>query len=208
MVWARGFRSRLWTGFRLAAAGLLLSAAGCMVSSTKYEAAESQNRVLSEQNRAQLAEIENLKTHSRHVEDQLASTEEKSAVLEEQLGLNRQQLSNYRQERDTLHEQMQGIAADRLPVRRRQPPPGGPGSALPQPAANDPQSGVARLDTDILFDTGRVELKPVATQALAELARALRSPDARELKVFVVGQPMIGPSPTSRPAICTPATST
>ena len=167
--------------------GVLLLAAGCMVSSSKFETVESQNRVLSQQNQAQLAEIDSLKTHSRHVEDQLASTEEKAAVLEEQLGLNRQQLANYRRETDTLHTQVQGLADDHLPAapegNRRL-------AALARRCRAlhyDPSSGVARLDSDILFDTGRVELKSGATQALAELAQALNAPEARDLKVFVVG---------------------
>jgi chemotaxis protein MotB len=169
-------------------AGLVLLVAGCsFVSSGAFEAAQSQNRVLGEQNRAQLAEIENLKTHALHVEDQLASTEEKLASLEEQLGLDRKQLVNYQSERVELHEQIKGLAQQRLPVtpevHRRL-------AALAQrfPALRyDPQSGVARLETDILFDTGRTELKPGATQVLSELVQALKSPDGRDLKVLVVG---------------------
>ena len=41
----------------------------------------------------QLAEIENLKNHSRNTEDQLMLSEQKLANLEEQLGLDKQRLT-------------------------------------------------------------------------------------------------------------------
>ena len=61
--------------FGIAAMCAALAACGCS-SSGKVAAIESQNRTLSEQTRAQLAEIENLKIHSRTVEDRLIRAEE------------------------------------------------------------------------------------------------------------------------------------
>ena len=51
---------------------------------------QSQNRTLTEQTKAQLAEIENLKIHARHVEDQLIRAEEDLARLEQQSGRGEQ----------------------------------------------------------------------------------------------------------------------
>jgi len=163
------------------------SVPGCFVPQSRFNAVQTQNRVLAEQSRAQLAEIANLKVHSRNVEDQLASTEEKLAVYEEQRGLDRKQLLNYEQERTELHDQLRGMADGRLPVtpevsrRLRSLSQRFPGLHF------DPQSGVSKLDTDILFDTGRSELKEGAVQTLAQLAAAMKSPDAKDLKIFVVG---------------------
>ena len=51
---------------------LLLAAPGCVLASrAELEGVQSRNRVLQEQHAAHLAEIENLKIHSRSVEDQL-----------------------------------------------------------------------------------------------------------------------------------------
>ena len=56
------------------------------------------------------------------------------------------------------------------------------------PALNfDPATGVGKLDTDVLFDSGHDELKPAAQAMLAELGRVLQSPEAGDLKVMVVG---------------------
>ena len=51
----------------------------------------------------------------------------------------------------------------------------------------DPATGVSKLETDVLFDSGQAELKPAAQAMLAELGRVLQSPEAGELKVMVVG---------------------
>jgi len=51
----------------------------------------------------------------------------------------------------------------------------------------DPETGVSKLDTDILFDSGEAVLKPGAERLLDELVRVLRSPAAGELKIMVAG---------------------
>ena len=61
---------------RAGAAAMLLLIAGCgFVSQSRYRASQTQNRALAEQNKAQLAEIENLKVHTRSVEDRLIEAE-------------------------------------------------------------------------------------------------------------------------------------
>jgi chemotaxis protein MotB len=168
--------------------GLTVCLSGCVLASrSDLDVATSRNRVLTEQNRAQLAEIENLKTHSRNTEDQLMLTEQKLATLEEQLGLDKQRLANYQTEREKLHQEVQGLANARLPVapevNRRL-------AELSQRCPSlqfDPQTGISKLDTDILFDSGRCELKSGANKVLTQLVEVLQSPEARDLKVLVVG---------------------
>lgn len=166
--------------------GLFLSLF-CGCSQTQLAAIESQNRVLTEQNRAQLAELENLKAHARSTEDQLRAAEQRVGALEDQLKLGRQQVANFQEERHRLHEQMKGLAQARGPlppdVSRRL----ADLTARSPSLKFDPQTGVGKFDTDILFDNGKAELKPGAEQVLAELTTLLKSPEASDLKVFVVG---------------------
>ena len=57
---------------------------GCLwAPKGKLNELQSQNRTLSEQNRTLLAEIENLRTHSRKVEDQLLDAEHTIAGIGE-----------------------------------------------------------------------------------------------------------------------------
>jgi chemotaxis protein MotB len=166
---------------------LLVPSLGCMVPKARYTALETQNRALVEQNRAQLAEIENLNIHARNTEDQLRRAEENLAMLEETHGLDRRQLENYKAEREELRRQFAGLAGgraylspevnDRLAeISKRYPS-----------LVFDPQTGIAKLDTDILFDSGYDELKPGAEKLLSELAAVLQTPETADLKIMVVG---------------------
>lgn len=170
------------------ALGTLTALSGCMfVPRTQLTAYQLHNQALAEQCRAQLAEIENLKTHSRSTEDQLIRAEEELALLEEEVGLDRKQLANYQRERTALHEQFKGLANGRAHL------PPGVGQQLVELSRQypnlhfDPASGISKLQTDILFDSAEAELKPGAERMLAELVRVLKSPEAADLKIMVVG---------------------
>lgn len=173
--------------------GLLLFVAatllpGCMLASkTELNSAQVQNRVLTEQNKAQLAEIDNLKAHSRTLEDRVIRSEKQLALLQERGSLDRKQLETYERERDVMYDQFKGLAFGhgRLP------------SELSRQLAElskrypslqfDPETGISKLDTDILFDSGEAVLKPGAGQLLDELARTMKSPAAGDLKLMVAG---------------------
>lgn len=156
--------------------------AGCQwVPKSKFEAAQSQNRTLLEQKKAQTAEIENLKIHAHNVEDHLIKAEEELARLDEQHSRDRQKLAG-QPDRSRSSAALRGnnIPADisgRLAdLARRYPS-----------LQYDPQTGISKLDTDVLFDSGKSELKPEAKQLLAEFGEIFGAPEARELKVMVVG---------------------
>jgi len=142
-----------------------LACFGCKLApQSQLTAVQSQNRTLSEQTRAQLAEIENLKIHSRHVEDQLIHAEEELARLDQKSG---------RQMAGNLPEGLNGRLAD---------------LAARYPSLQfDPKTGISKLDTDLLFDSGDAQLKPGADRILNEFAEVFKSPEARQLKIMVVG---------------------
>jgi flagellar motor protein MotB len=51
----------------------------------------------------------------------------------------------------------------------------------------DPQTGISKLDSDVLFDSGDASLKPGADRVLGEIADIFTAPEGRELKLMVVG---------------------
>ncbi len=174
-------------------AGMLLCltailAAGCqMPSSGQVTSLQTQNRVLQEQNNAQLTEIENLKTHSRQIEDKLINAEEQLALSDQKLGTDRKKLANYQHERNELRDQFAGYSRGEVKI------PANVSAELEKLARRhpslqfDPQTGVAKLDADVTFDSGEAELKPQAEQVLADLASTLQTPDAREMRLMVAG---------------------
>jgi chemotaxis protein MotB len=167
---------------------MLLPLAGCKVlSHSEWKALKSQTAELTKLRDAQAAQIENLKTHSRNIEDRLMRTEEDLALLEDQYGLQGRRLDNYRLERDQLRQHIQGTAPW---------PEGVPAEVRAQLAEIsrqfsslqfDPQTGISKLDTDVLFDIGSSELKPGAEDVLRQLVGVLNVPEARDLRVFVAG---------------------
>ncbi len=180
------------TGFRsilvFLLAGCVPGLSGCLfVPVTTYRASETQNRNLTELTRAQATELENLKVHTRSTEDQLLQAERALAQMEEELGINRHQLASFRREREALHEQFEGLAGHFGHVP---PEVGRKLTELSQrfPALQfDPQTGLSKFDTDILFDSGEADLKPEAKKVLAELANILMSPEGKDLRIFVAG---------------------
>jgi chemotaxis protein MotB len=164
----------------------LVLASGCQwVPKNQFTAAQNQNRMLAEQNKALLAENENLKSHSQKVVGQVIEAEKQLAQLDAEAGVNRRRLANFRQERETMQEQFSGLVRGGLPAGFS-----GRLAELAQRYPNlnyDPQTGISKLDTDILFDEGEATLKPESEKMLREFARLFQAPDARELKVMVVG---------------------
>ena len=170
-----------------ALAGAAAFFAGCQsLPGQKAATLESQNRVLSEQNHAQLAEMENLKAHARKLEDQVIEAEQSLARLDAQLGGDRRRLANDRTPSNVVGRQLPGLARGSLVST-------GVHNRLDDFARRyrslhyDPATGVSKLDTDILFDEGKSELKPEAQKMLREFAGIFQGPEAQELKIMVVG---------------------
>jgi chemotaxis protein MotB len=170
----------------LAASVLLVS--GCtLVPVSEWKAVRGHNDELTKLKKEQEAQIENLEVHSRNLLDQLERTEEDLALLEEQLGLDRRRLANYREERDLLRDNFQKVAAGMAGVSPEV------GNRLAEISRRsealdfDPLTGVAKLQTDILFDVGTAELKSGAEGVVRELVALLKTPEARDLRVMVAG---------------------
>jgi chemotaxis protein MotB len=167
---------------------VLVLVSGCaVVPSSQWRAMKAQNTTLTQQNQALLAQLDSVEVHARNTEDKLIRAEQDLALLEEQLGFDRKQLANYRNERQHLHQQFQdllgrrsmldpGISRRLAELSKRYPS-----------LEFDPQTGISKLDTDILFDFGTSELKPGAEKVLSELVDLLKQPEAQDLRIMVVG---------------------
>ena len=169
---------------RIAVVTLLLVPGCSWVPKSQLTACQSQQRTLAEQSRAQLAEIANLKVHARRIENQLIDSEQQLAIADEAYKNDRQQLDRYKTERGKLSSDLVGMArrpASKISERtldfaRRHPS-----------LRYDSESGISKLATDILFDSGQVELKSGAKRHLTDFAAMMQSPQGRELKIMIAG---------------------
>lgn len=162
---------------------LLASANGCMVPAGKAKSLATQNRSLSERNDALAVQLENLKVHTKSIEDMLLRAEEDLALMEGQAGIDEERLQALRSQRErrtASAKPLPGLApqteAQLARISKRY------GSL-----AFAPGGGVSKLDNDILFDEGDDALKPGAKQVLQNLASMLNSDDGDGLKVLLVG---------------------
>ncbi|MGQ9576511.1 MAG: OmpA family protein [Thermoguttaceae bacterium] len=170
-------------------AGLLWALSGCSLwGRPELAALKEQNRTLLEENRAALGEIENLRSHARQTEDRLSQAEQQLALLAERADFQRQQLANYQQEREALFERVRGLAWSHPPLRPETRQRLAELSGRFPAVQLDPDTGIARLQTGIVFDPGTAQLRPESEQALRDLVQALNSPEAADLRVLVVGR--------------------
>jgi len=167
-----------WWSLVLAA---LACASGCAwVPRSRLAASESLNQSLVAKTRSLEGELYNLESHSRDLENQLADAESQLAALEQRYGTDRRNLARYRSERNAALGYGRSLPGD-ITARLEQ-------LARDYPSLKyDPETGVARLDEEVLFDTGSAELRPVAQQLLDQFAALFRSPAARDFKFMVVG---------------------
>ena len=175
-------------GCMFAAALAPLCATGCQfVPKSQLDAAELKNRTLVESHNGLLAQYENLKVHARQLEDQVKQADEELAEMEEHSGTEHRRLSNYEREREQLQQHIGGLARGGGNV------PPGLSRRLSQLSKRhaglefDAQSGASKLDTDVLFDSGQAEIRRDAYPLLDEFADLLKSPEARQMRVMVVG---------------------
>jgi len=164
---------------------VLPAAVGCgpLVTRSQYAACQTQCQRLSEQMLAQQSEIAALNTHRRDVEDNLIKSERELAALDKQNQANLARIANYEREREQLYARVGGrpgvpvgVSAQLAALAKR----------FPQ-LHFDPQTGMSKLDTDVLFETAKADLRPEAREMLTQFAGVLRSPEASGLRLMVVG---------------------
>jgi len=175
----------------LSATVLIAASLGCgFVPKTQFNACETQSRILSEQNKAQLAEIANLKAHSHKLEDELLAAEKELGQFERRADADQKRLANFQVEREKVQEELHGLVRGAkltgiTPVRdddverltKRFPM-----------LRFDETTGAYKLDMDVLFDADGARITPESEKALAEFAGLFAEPEARDLRVMVVGR--------------------
>jgi outer membrane protein OmpA-like peptidoglycan-associated protein len=184
---------------------VLAAASGCVavVPAADYNSLQTQNRALFEQNKALLAEAENRNIRGREMDDRLASSEKQLASMQERLDAEHRQLDNYRLERKELYSQFNDAVAGRgrIPDNLARQL-----TELSRRCPNlqfDAETGIGKLDMDVLFAPGDAVMRADAATTLDDLVRVLKSPAAENTKIMIAGhtddQPA-GRSPQGRHA--------
>lgn len=108
--------------------------------------------------------------------------------LEHQLAVANQRLNNLNSERAALHDRYKHLLASST-----NPLPGGATARFRALAERypefefDPDTGVSKLNTDLLFALGSDEIRKDAHHILHEFADIMNSPEAQQFNILVVG---------------------
>jgi len=176
---------------RISPAIALCVLSGCAyVPKTQFNAIETQVKILNEQSKAQLAEISNLKSHSRKLEDQLLEAEKELAASQSRSDSDRKRVTNFQVEREKVREQVDGLVrgakltgitpvrdddverlAKRFPLLRF-----------------DAATGAYKLDADVVFSGNATRIAGESEKLLTEFAQLCAEPEARDLRIMVVGR--------------------
>lgn len=164
---------------------------GCLVPASRVAAYREHYRVIRERNKKLEAEVARLETQSRELQADVRDAEDELITLDRQGRTARRRLTNFESERDELYRRfgsgrVPAAVSDQLAEL----------ASLNPSLRYDASSGVAKLDTDILFDTAHAELRPEANELLTQFASILRGDEASELRLMIVGhtddQPVTG----------------
>lgn len=178
-----------FTARRLAVAagfGVAAMALGGCVSQEKYDQAVSEIRVLTSRNAdlsSRLAEIEQTAGSLR---DESAGVRGTIDDLRRQNGTLRQELANANTTITNLTEQLGSLQFERLDPATD--------AALarlaeryPQLVTYDSERGMLQFSSDLTFDSGSAVVKSTAKQTLQALAQVLKSSEATQYDVRIVG---------------------
>lgn len=184
-------RSRPCAMLLLLSAPAVCFAGGCsFVPKTQFNAVETQVRILNEQSKAQLAEISNLKSHSRKLEDQLLQAEKELSAAQARSDSDRKRVTNFQVEREKVRAEVDGLVrgakltgitpvrdddverlAKRFPLLRF-----------------DSVTGAYKLDADVSFDGSATRIAGESEKLLTQFAQLCAEPEARDLRIMVVGR--------------------
>lgn len=108
--------------------------------------------------------------------------------LQQQLAIANQRFDNLNVERAALHDRFQHLL-----TTSQNPLPGSANDRFRDLAERypdfefDPETGVSKLNADLLFASGSDEVRPEASALLTEFVGILNESDAREFNILVVG---------------------
>ncbi len=158
------------------------SATGCnTVPSQWHRQSALVNRRLHGQNQA-------LSTQQSALDQDRAKLAQDNADLQQRLQLANQRLDNLQSERQQLQSRLtsnsktQGNPLSESANKRFQD------LAKKYPGFNfDPDTGVSKFSTDLLFDSGSTHIRSTAAPMLQDFAKIMNDGDAKHLKILVVG---------------------
>jgi chemotaxis protein MotB len=177
----------------LSVAGLLAcSSAACRVAplrdlrQSQYRALQlfQQNQALASESQGAILQAQQSAAEKGQLEQQLASAQAANQTLQ-------QRLDNLQAERSEMQERYVSLLnkskSDASPLSERATRELEKLKEKYKDFDFDPQTGVSKFHSDILFESGSAEIRPDAQPLLQEFARIMSAGDSQRLNILVVG---------------------
>jgi len=168
----------------------------CIVGCTavpRHQLSQSQNRArqLYEQNRALAVDRQNIHNQAASLAAQQQQMQQELASLQAANETERQLLASARDERDKLRQRYTSLLDS---TRNAENPLSAESTQQFQDLARrypnfefDPQTGVSKFHSDVLFASGSAQVQANSSGLLKEFASILNQGDAQDLNILIVG---------------------
>jgi chemotaxis protein MotB len=169
--------------------GSILSTSGCaFVPKSRLDACHAYNCQLQRKNQEVCSLCENLRLQNQEMAN-------KNLDLEDQVAAQERLLANYEQRKgewDRELEDMRGKVAGALDTQNPLPRQvrynlEDFARRYPEFVEVDPDTGISKFKSDVLFDLGHAELRPESERVLQDFAKIFQDPSGRALQIEVVG---------------------
>lgn len=179
---------------KLVVAGLItVSGLGCNTMNNRYlQQSQWRTQQLYQQNRGLAMQRDGLAQSLGQANSEKQQLEQQASALRQNLDLANQRIDNLLSSNQSLEQRVQNMLASAR---------NGGGNPLSDDANRrledlkrrypdfdfDPQTGVSKFHSDLLFSSGSDELRPEGLAILQEFASIMNSSDANHLNILVVG---------------------
>lgn len=171
-----------------AALGSVISTSGCaFVPKSRLDACHAYNCQLQRKNQEVCAQYENLRLQNQELANKNLDLDDQVAAQERLIAGHEQRQGEWDREREEMYGKFAGLS-DRNPLPKRviynlqdfaQ--------RYPEFVEVDPETGISKFKSDVLFDLGQAHLKPESERMLQDFAKIFQDPSGRALQIMVVG---------------------
>ena len=169
---------------------LVLATTGCLVPKSQLTACQAYNCELQRRNQQMYAQYDNLRRQNQELANRSLDAQEKLASQDDLLSNFQKRVSEFQGERD----QMQSSYASLLDQGRANPLPRDVRKKLeyfasrhPKFVEVDPELGISKFNSDVLFPSGEAVLDPESEAVLREFASIFQEGSGKPLRIMIVG---------------------
>jgi chemotaxis protein MotB len=171
-----------------AALGVIFSSSGCaFVPKSRLDACHAYNCQLQRKNQDVCALCENLRLQNQDLAN-------KNLDLEDQVAAQERLLANYEQRKGEWDQELEDMRGRVAGMSDRNPLPKKViynlqdfAQRYPEFVDVDPETGISKFKSDVLFDLGQAQLRPESERVLQDFAKIFQDPSGRALQIMVVG---------------------